>query len=70
MRENYDFSHARKNPYATKLKRQISIRLDVETIDYFKKLAGESEISYQKLINLYLAECAAKHVKPKISWIK
>jgi len=70
MKDNYDFSKAQKNPYLKKLKKQISIRLDVETIEYFKELATENEISYQKLINLYLADCVTKHLKPKVNWTK
>jgi len=59
MRSNYDFSKARKNPYASRLKKQITIRLDTDTIRYFKRLAVQSGMSYQSLINLYLRDCAA-----------
>ncbi len=59
MRKHYDFTGARKNPYARRLKRQITIRLDVPTIEYFKTLAGELDLPYQALINLYLRDCAA-----------
>ena len=58
MREEYDFSRAVKNPYAKKLKKQITINIDSDTIDYFKKQAELSGIPYQTLINLYLADCA------------
>jgi predicted DNA binding CopG/RHH family protein len=68
MRETYDFSDAVKNPYSAKLKRQITIRLDSTTIDYFKDLSEETGIKYQQLINLYLADCARKHLKPSIEW--
>lgn len=66
MLDEYDFSKARKNPYAKKLKKQITINLDVDTIDYFKALAGQSGVPYQTLINLYLSDCA-KH-KRQLSW--
>ncbi len=59
MKSNYDFSKSRKNPYAGRLKKQITIRLDNGTIAYFKGLAEQSGLSYQTLINLYLRDCAA-----------
>lgn len=68
MREEYDFTNARKNPYAKKLKRQISIKLDVDTIDYFKGQAIDTGIPYQTLINLYLSDCAAQKKKLDVSW--
>jgi len=68
MRETYDFSNAIKNPYASELKKQITIRLDSTTIEYFKDLSDETGIKYQQLINLFLADCARKHLKPKIEW--
>ena len=61
MRRNYDFSKSQPNPYAKALKRQITIRLDAETIDYFKQLAGKTGLPYQSLMNLYLKDCAAHH---------
>ena len=66
MREEYDFSGARKNPYAQKLKKQITINLDSEVIDYFKAQASATGIPYQQLINFYLSDCAAK--KKQLSW--
>lgn len=63
MRKEYDFSTARKNPYASQLKKQVTIRLDEESIDYFKSLSEEVGIPYQSLINLYLRDCAASHRK-------
>ena len=68
MREEYDFSNARKNPYAKKLKKQITINIDVDTIDYFKTQSETSGIPYQTLINLYLADCAAEQKQLKLSW--
>lgn len=63
MKKEYDFSNAKKNPYIHALKKQITIRLDSETIDYFKDLSEDNGISYQTLINLYLRDCAQKHKK-------
>ena len=68
MRKEYDFSKARKNPYAKKLKRQVTIRLEPEVIDYFKQLALDNGIPYQTLINLFLRDCAQSGKKPKINW--
>jgi len=59
MRKHYDFSTGQPNPYAKLLKRQVTIRLDEQTLVYFKSLAEETAIPYQTLINLYLRECAA-----------
>lgn len=68
MKEEYDFKNARKNPYAKKLKKQITINIDSEIIDYFKEQAKASGIPYQTLINLYLSDCAEHHKKLQISW--
>ena len=68
MRDEYDFSNARKNPYAKALKKQITIRIDEATIDYFKQLAEESGIPYQSLINLYLRDCVQANRKLEIAW--
>lgn len=68
MRAEYDFSNAKKNPYAKKLKKQITINLDVSTIDYFKGKAETSGIPYQTLINLYLADCAQQNKDVSIKW--
>ncbi|MCB1176654.1 MAG: BrnA antitoxin family protein [Leptospiraceae bacterium] len=68
MRKEYDFSKSKKNPYINKLKKQITIKIDENTIDYFKSLALETGISYQNLINLYLQECAAKNKKLEMNW--
>ena len=69
MREEYDFSKGVKNPYAKKLKKQISINIDGGVIDYFKQQANETGIPYQTLINLYLADCAEKKKKLKLDWV-
>lgn len=68
MRDEYDFSNARKNPYVKKLKKQITINIDNDTIDYFKAQADHTGIPYQSLINLYLADCAANQKQLQISW--
>ena len=68
MKKEYDFSNSRRSPYLKKLKKQISIRLDLDTIEYFKKLSEETGIAYQQLINLYLSNCAVNKVKPEILW--
>jgi uncharacterized protein (DUF4415 family) len=68
MRKEYDFSNARKNPYAAQLKKQVTIRLDEDAINYFKLVSEEVGIPYQSLINLYLRDCAATHKKLNLSW--
>ena len=68
MRKEYDFSAARKNPYAAQLKKQITIRLDEESISYFKAISEEVGVPYQSLINLYLRDCAATHRKLNLNW--
>lgn len=68
MRNKYDFSKARKNPHTKRLKKQVTIRLDESTIDYFKGLAAETSIPYQTLINLYLRECAATGKRLRLDW--
>ena len=57
MRDDYDFSNGIKNPYADKLKKQITIRLDDEVVNYFKNMAEETGMSYQNIINYYLKDC-------------
>jgi predicted DNA binding CopG/RHH family protein len=68
MRKEYDFSKGRKNPYASLLKKQVTIRLDEQTIKYFKQLAADAGIPYQTLINLYLRDCAASGRKLSMEW--
>lgn len=69
MKEEYDFSKAVKNPYAKKLKKQITINIDSDTIDYFKSQSEYLGIPYQTLINLYLADCAKNQKQLQMSWI-
>lgn len=70
MRDEYDFSKmkSRKNPYASKLKKPVTIRLGEDVIDYFKNMSEDTGVPYQSLINLYLRDCAAHHKKIDISW--
>ncbi len=68
MRTEYDFSEARKNPYAKSLRRQITINIDSNTIDYFKTQSEAEGIPYQTLINLYLRDCATNKRKLQITW--
>jgi len=68
MRKEYDFSKGRRNPYAARLKRQVTIRLDQKTIQYFKGLSDETGIPYQTLINLYLRDCAATQKRLSLAW--
>ena len=68
MRKEYDFSAARKNPYAAQLKKQITIRLDEASITYFKTISEDVGIPYQSLINLYLRDCAATHRTLNLDW--
>ncbi len=69
MREEYDFSQSRKNPYASRLKRQVTIRLDASTVEYFKQMAADMGMPYQNLINLFLRDCATKRKQPAVEWI-
>lgn len=68
MRDEYDFSKAVKNPYARKLKKQITIKLDTDTINYFKSQSIKVGIPYQTLINLYLKDCAINKKSLSVSW--
>ena len=68
MRDENDFSKARKNPYSTQLKKSITIRLDEDSVGYFKAISEEVGIPYQTLINLYLRDCATSHRKLNLHW--
>jgi len=70
MRREYDFSklRGRRNPYAKELKKQVTIRLGIDILEYFKDLAGETGIPYQNLINLYLRDCVVSGRKPSFKW--
>lgn len=70
MKAEYDLSKmkSRRNPYAAKLKKPVSMRLSEDVVDYFKGMADEAGIPYQSLINLYLRDCVMKHRKVQITW--
>jgi uncharacterized protein (DUF4415 family) len=68
MRDEYDFSNGKRNPYAKRSKKQVTIRLDQSVLDYFKEVSEEVDIPYQTLINLYLGDCATSGRKPEIHW--
>jgi len=68
MRKEYDFSKAKKNPYASRLKKQITLRIDEPTIQYFRSLSEATGIRYQTLINLYLRDCAVQRRKLSMEW--
>ena len=68
MKKEYDFSKARRNPYAARLKRTVTIRLDEPTIAYFKALAEETGVAYHTLINSYLRDCAESKRRPTVRW--
>ena len=68
MLDEYDFSNAKANPYAKKLKKQITINIGAATIDFFKNQAAETGIPYQTLINLYLTDCAESNRHLSVKW--
>jgi uncharacterized protein (DUF4415 family) len=68
VKKNYDFSNAVKNPYAKRLKRQLTLKLDQETIDYFQELANDLSLPYQTLMNMYLRECAISKKRLRLHW--
>lgn len=68
MRKRYDFSKAQPNTHATRLKKQVTIRLDESTLEYFKALAEETSVPYQTLINLYLRECVVTRKRLRLDW--
>lgn len=70
MEAEYDLStmKSRRNPYAARLKQQVTLRLGIDVIEYFKTLSEETNIPYQSLINLYLRDCAASHRTLKLEW--
>jgi uncharacterized protein (DUF4415 family) len=70
MRKEYDFTKmkGRKNPYASRLKKQVTIRMGIDVINHFKKMSEETGIPYQNLINLYLRDCVRSNRKISIKW--
>jgi uncharacterized protein (DUF4415 family) len=72
MKEEYDLSKmkSRKNPYANRLRKQITLRIGIDVIDFFKEMSEKTGIPYQSLINLYLRDCAAKKKELNLNWIE
>ena len=68
MKKEYDFSNAKLNPYLYKLRKKVSIKIDTDTIEYFKKQSNATGISYQNLINMYLSDCMINEKKINIIW--
>ena len=68
MKKEYDFSNAKKNPYIKLLKKQVTINLSTEVLDYFKKLSEETSVPYQTLINFYLLDCVKNKKHPFFGW--
>ena len=68
MRQEYDFSKGKRNPYAKRLKQSVTMRLDRVTVDYFQALAVELDVPYQTLINLYLRDWAITGRRPAMHW--
>lgn len=68
MRKEYDFSEGKRNLYARQLKQSVTMRIGRSTVEYFKGLAGEIDVPYQTLINLYLRDCAISGRRPAMTW--
>lgn len=70
MKSEYDFStmKSRKNPYASRLKKPVTMRLSEDVVEYFKGMAAEAGVPYQSLINLYLRDCLAQNRRIQIKW--
>ena len=65
---NIDELNPRKNPYAKELKKQVTIKIAPDTIQFFKNQSAEVGIPYQTLINLYLDDCVRKNKKLELAW--
>jgi predicted DNA binding CopG/RHH family protein len=70
MKTEYDLSKlkSRKNPYASKLKKSVTMRLSEDVVHHFKSMASEAGVPYQSLINLYLRDCLAQNRRVEIRW--
>ncbi len=68
MKEEYDFSKSKPNPYTKLLKKEVKLKIDEDALFYFKNLAQELGIPYQNLINSYLRDCVQHHRKPALKW--
>lgn len=71
FKSEYDLSkmESRKNPYASKLKKPVTMRLSEDVVAYFKGMAADAGVPYQSLINLYLRDCVSQHRKVQIAWL-
>ncbi len=70
MKTEYDLSNmkSRRNPYASKLKKPVTMRLSEDVVAYFKSMAADAGVPYQSLINLYLRDCVMQHRQVQIAW--
>jgi predicted DNA binding CopG/RHH family protein len=68
MRKEYDFANSKPNPYAKRLKKAITIRVDPDALEYFKSTANKMHVPYQTLINMYLKDCALHKRRPTMTW--
>lgn len=68
MKDEYDFTNAKKNPYAKKLKQQVTINLDIDVVSFFKEMSSSTGIPYQTLINLYLTDCMKNRRELHLTW--
>jgi uncharacterized protein (DUF4415 family) len=70
MKPEYDLSKmkSRRNPYASKLKKPVTMRISEDVVAYFKSMAAEAGVPYQSLINLYLRDCVTQHRQVRIAW--
>ncbi len=70
MRAEYDLSKmkSRRNPYASRLKKSVTMRLSEDVVSYFKRMAADAGVPYQSLINLYLRDCVMQHRRVRIAW--
>ena len=71
MKKEYDIKNLnpRKNPYSKRLKKQITININDDTITYFKSQSEKIGIPYQALINLYLSDCVNNKRKLQLAWV-
>ncbi|MBI5528438.1 MAG: BrnA antitoxin family protein [Deltaproteobacteria bacterium] len=68
MKKEYDFTGSVRNPYAKHFRKQVTLRLGTDVIEYFKALSRETGMPYQNLINLYLRDCAQARKKLSLKW--
>ena len=70
MKAEYDLSKlkSRKNPYASKLKKPVTMRLSENVVQYFKGMTDQARVPYQCPINLCLRDWLAHSRKVQINW--